>query len=379
MPGPHIVTAIVEGQLITGWQSGNIESSITTAADTFVMRMPFNLRAYNTLRRGARITIKVDGDTTLLDGFIDKRERMGKANMLEISGRDRVGRLVDESAQAIDYSGMTIQEAVKRLASPWFGSVVLSNARNRRLRRGKGRRMASATEPVVTVNVRVPRRGTVHAGESRWQMIHEIVSRAGLLAFGSSDGQEIVVCKANSSQPAQYLFMLAKPGSSSVTNIRDLRRTEDDGDRFSLYVCAGSGGQGDTNFGRNGIDNRGAAFDNVFNRIDGTGRDFIHPKRMYLPEQAYDSFGDADRVAANEQARRDMKRDMITIEAPFFGQQIGTAAATLFAPDTVARVVDEEAELDDFYIILSCSFSFDRDNGDTTTMHMVPVGTEIVL
>lgn len=380
MPASHVMTAIVEGQQVSGWSSGNIESSIITPADRFVMRMPFSLSAWLILRNDARITIKADG-TTLIDGFIDRRVRQGRAGMLEIHGRDRVGRLCDESAPAIDYTGMTELEAIRRLTSPWFSpnDIVLSNARNRRLRRGKGKRVAAGNEPVVTINVKVPRRGAVHPGETRWQLIHEILSRSGQIGYSSSDGKEFIFGKPNQGQAPQYMFALAAPGSSSLTTVRDLIITEDSGERYSMYLCAGVGGQGDTNFGKNVTDNRGVAFDNPFNKVDGTGRDFIHPKRMFLPERAYDSFGDADRVAANEKARRDLKRHEISVEMHTFGQDLGTSDPTLFAPDTVARVIDEEAKIDDRYIVLSCSYSFNRDNADRTTMHMVPVGTEIVL
>jgi prophage tail gpP-like protein len=374
----HVMTAIVDGQQVSGWQSGNIESSMITPADSFVMRMPFSLTAWNTLRRDAAIAIKADG-VTLLSGFIDKRIKKGRAGVIEISGRDRVGRLVDESAPAIDYSGLTILEAVKRLCSPWFGEITLSDAKNRRLRRGKGRRVASGNEPVITINVRVPRRGRVHPGETRWHLIHEIASRAGLIAYSSSDGKEFFIGKPNQQQAPQYLFALGKPGSRTKTTVRDMTITEDDGDRFSLIMVAGVGGQSDTNYGKNITDHRGAVFDNPFNRRDGTGRDFIHPKRMFMPERAFDSFADAQRVAEIEQHRRDYKRHVVSIEMPMFGQFLGTSEATLFAPDTVARVIDEELEIDDKYIVVSCSYSFDRDNADTTTMHCVPVGTEIVL
>ena len=374
----HIVTAIVEGQEVEGWQSGNIESSMITAADSFVLRIPFSLTAWRTLRRDARITIMADG-VPLLDGFIDKRKKSTRAGVIEIEGRDRVGRLADESAPAIDYSGMEILEAIRRLASPWFDTVTLSNARNRRIRRGKGRRVASGTEPVVTINVRVPRNGRVHPGQTRWQLIHEIAGRAGLIVYSSSDGKELFVGKPNHNQAAQYLFAVGKPGSSTRTTVRDLTIIEDDGDRFSLIMCGGVGGQTDTNYGKNITDNRGVVFDNPFNTLDGTGRDFIHPKRMYMPERAFSSNNDAQNVATLEKNRRDYKRHVISVESDMFGQLIGTGEPTFFCPDAVARVIDEESELDDLYLVSSCSYSFDRDNADTTVMHMVPVGTEIVL
>lgn len=374
----HVITAIVEGQEVSGFISGNIESSMITPADSFVLRTVATREAWLTFRRDARITIRADG-TTLLDGFIERRELDSRTGVFEVSGHDRVGRLVAESAPAIQYTGMTILEAVRRLASPWFDVVTLSDARNRRIRRGKGRRAASGNEPVVTINVRVPRRGQVHPGESRWHIIHEIVSRAGLIAYSSSDGKELFIGKPNRNQDAQYLFAFCNPGSSTESTVRDLRFIEDDGDRFSLYLVAGVGGQTDTNYGSSVIDNRGTAFDNPFNRKDGTGRDFIHPKRMFLPERAFDSYADAEQVAINEKNRRDYHRHVASIEMAGFGQYLGTSAATLFAPDTVARVFHEELEIDESYLVVSASYSFARDNADTTTMHAVPVATEIIL
>lgn len=379
MPDSHVITAIVNGQQIGGWTSGSIESSMITPADSFVLRMPFALSAWHTLRRDSHITIRADG-VTMLDGFIDRRIRQGKAGVIEIHGRDRVGRLLDESAPAINYTGLTIKQAIERLISPWFsGDPIISNADNRRLRRGKGRRVAAPTEPVVTINVRVPRKGKVHPGESRWQIIHEIVSRAGLIAYSSSDGKQFFVGKANPDQAPQYLFTLGAPGSSTRTTVKDLIITEDDGDRFSLYMTGGVGGQSDVNYGSNVVARNGVVFDNPFNRADGTGRDFLFPKRMYLPERAFEDFHDADRVARLEQQRRDMKRHVVSIHAATFGQNLGSSSPTLFAPDTVARVIDEEIGLDDLYLIYACTYSFARDTGDFTTMHCVPQGTEIVL
>jgi prophage tail gpP-like protein len=379
VPRSHDIRVTVEGQQIEGWQSGNIESSMITPADSFVMRIAADTKAWLALRNDARVTVEVDG-VVFLDGYIDRRQFKGRAGVIEIAGRDRVGRLVDESAPAVNYSGLTITEAVKRLASPWFSELSLTNAKNRRVRRGKGRRVAGGNEPLITINVRVPRRGNVHPGETRWNLIHEIVSRAGLIAYSSSDGKELILGKPNRTQPVQYEFALGSPGSRLRTTVRELDITEDSGERFSMYMCGGVGGQSDTNYGKNVTDNRGVVFDNIFNRKDGTGRDFLRPKRMYLPERAFDSFGDAQRVAENEQKRRDYKRHLISVECETFGQVAeGSNEPTLFTPDTVARVFVEQLGIDDKYLVVSCSYSFSRDNAETTTMHLIPVETELVL
>jgi prophage tail gpP-like protein len=383
MANTHVIRAIVEGQEVGDFESGSVESSIITPADKFVLRMPYSQTADRTFRRDAHITILADG-VVLIDGFVDKRKKLSSRGMgakFEVSGRDRVGRLVDESAPAVSYDGMTVLEAVRRLASPWFSpdQVVIDNARNRRVRRGKGRRVAAPAEPVVTFNVRVPRRGQVHPGETRWHLIHEILSRAGMVGWSSSDGRELFIGVANQEQAPQYLFVQGGPDSRLQTTVREMTWEEDDGDRYSLYLCAGVGGQGDTNFGPNVTDQRGRAFDNPFDKIDGTGRDFIHPKRMFLPERAYDSFADATRVAELEMKRRDMKRHTMSVEMDTFGQDLGSGEPTLFTTDTIGHVIDEEAGIDDLYYLISCTYSFVRQGGETTLIHMVPQGTEIVI
>lgn len=378
----HTLTVIINGAQVDGWSGYHVDSSMITPADAFELRRPFSAQAWNLFRRDSDVTIQIDG-TTILRGIINTRQHNVRAGTMELGGRDRGGRMVDESAPAIDYSGMTILAAAKLLVGPWFDEVIVDDARNRLLRRGKGKRVNAGTEPVVDIKLRVPRRGIVHPGESRWQVLHEICSRAGLVAYSTADGRKLFIGKPNQTQPPQYLFAHTAPGSTSgiKATVRDMTITEDDGDRFSLIMCGGTGGQSSTNYGTNVTDNRGVVFDNPANRIDGTGRDFIHPKRMYMPERDFESYGDAQRVAANEQARRDFKRHGVSIEMEKHGQFLDAGAMTLFSPNTVGRVVNEEWDptLDDNYLIVSCSYSSTHDQGETTTMHMVPTGTEIIL
>ncbi len=389
MGDSHVIRIVCNGAVVTGFTGYHVDSSMITPSDGFELRRPFSLEAWNLLRRDSDVTIELgsrsdtgaeSGWTPILRGFVDKRVRQAKAGTMTISGRDRASRLVDESAPAINYNGMTIEQAFKRLMDPWFSTLTISDARNRRLKRGKGRRVASGAEDPVTINIRVPRQGNVHPGEKRSHVMHEIASRAQLIWWSSADGKEIFIGRPNQAQAPQYVFVHAKPGSTTKATVKDLTVTEDDGDRYSLIMVAGIGGQGDTNYGKNVSDNRGVSLDNPNNRLDGTGRDFIHPKRMFMPEKSFSSFQDAQRVADLERIRRDYKRHLVSVEAPLHGQFLNAGGPpTLFAYNTVARVIDEELELDDTYLVVSCAFSSNREQGETTTLHMVPTGTEILL
>ena len=375
----HQIRIIVNGAAIDGWSGYHVQASMLTPAQTFELRRAFDLQAWNLLRRDSDVLIEIDG-TAILRGFIGKRHRQAREGTMTVSGRSRSGRLVDEAAPSINFSGMTILEAFRRLARPWFSQFTLSDATNRRLRVGKGKRVAGGKEPVITINVRVPRRGIVHAGERRSQVMHEIASRAGLIWWVSSEGDSIYIGKPNHEQDPQYEFRHIKPGSRNKNTVKDLEIIEDDEDRYSVIMCGGTGGATPDDYGKNVTDRRGVVYDSPFNRIDGTGRDFIHPKRMFMPERDFSSYGDAQRVARNEQIRRDYKRHIVTVEAELHGQFLTPGGPpTLFTYNTVAHVVDEEAELDDTYLIIDCAYSSNRDQGETTTMHMVPTGTEILL
>jgi len=376
----HRVSIVVEDREIEGWKSYQIESSMITPADAFTLTRPFQAEAWNLLRKDARVRVQIDG-VTIIDGLIDKRRKSSKAGELEISGRDRCGRLTQESAESINYQGLLLTDAVKRPADPWFTTVTLSDARNRSLRRGKGHRVPSGDEP-VTVNIRVPRSGRVHPGMTRWAVIDEICSTAGYIVWSSADGREIFIGKPNTAQSPQYLIAHGRPGSTTKTTCMDLTWDEDNGDRYSMITVAGAGGsdEDDVNFGANVTSRKGRWKDNPAG-LDGVGRDFIYPKRLFMPERDFDSNGDAQRVAEAEAARRNFRARVATAIMPQHGQFLNASAPTIFAPNTIARVVDEDFDpiVDERFMVTACTYSGDRDGAETTTLELVPAGTEIVL
>lgn len=377
----HRVSVICDQQQIAGWTEYEISSSMIEAADAFTMRRPFDPTSWNTLRRDARVRVFIDG-APILDGFIDKRTKRSPDGTLEISGRDRSGRLVQESAPRINYQGLELTEAVRRLADPWFTKVTLSDARNRTLRMGKNaKRVPGTTDPII-VKRAASGNGKVQPGQMRWAVIAELVSQAGLIAWSSADGKELFVGRPNNTQAPSFHILKAKGSvSGSQSTCISLTQDEDNGDRYSLIACVGSGGGTDVDFGIRVSSRRAYVTDNEDNIEDGTGRDFQYPKRLLLPEKQFDSNDDAARVAGREQMRRDFRRLTFSAEMPYHGQWITPGAATLFAPNTVAMITDEDHDpiLEEDGMIYACSYRRSRSSGETTQLDMVPTGTEIVL
>ncbi len=370
----HKVTVSCNGQQIGPFKSYQIKSDMIEPADTFTMTTRFDTRAWNTLRTDSRIQIQIDG-VTVLTGFIDRKRKASRDASIEISGRDVAGRLVQESAPSINYSGLTMVEALRRLCAPWVSNIVLSDARNRNVRRGKGRRVPAGNEPIV-LNLPVPKRGRVHPGMMRWQVIEDIVSQAGYFAFVSADGRELIVGSPNHEQAPQYLFVHG-PRQSTV---EEMDLVEDVGDCYSMISVVGTGAGDAANYGRNTA-SRSSVWRDDDSTPDGIGTNFLFPKRLMMPERDFDSNDDADRIAEREARRRNFRMKSSTVTCAFHGQFLSGSTPTIFAPHTIARVIDEDFEppFDDKYMITSCTYTADEESGETTQMEMVPRGTEIVL
>lgn len=374
----HRVSIVVDGQQIDGWTQYRFSSSMIQPADQFSLSRPFDSAIYRIVLPDKKIKVKID-DTTILVGYIDTREKDSDrdTSTITIGGRDGVGHMVQESSPFISYDGIDLLEIAKRLASPWYKSVVLSDARNRIVRRGRyAHKAAAASEPLI-IKVR-KKTWQVEPGQPRWKILEELASEAGYLVWASADGEELIIGKPNYLQETQFLFAHPRPGSDLRSTVTKMKIVDSVADRFSLIMAVGSG-QGDlVNYGKGITSSRGVARDGT--NLDGTGRDFDFPKRLILSEHHLQSLDEADARAHLEMNKRDFSRQKIEVMVAGHGQITAGSVATIYAPDTIARVIDEEQDMafDLSCLIHTVSYSSDRDNGETTELQLVPKGTIIV-
>lgn len=372
----HQVAVTIGGKTIGDWIDYDAISTMIEPADAFTLTRPFDLQAWKLCETDAEVKVSIDG-TVIMNGYIDDRRRMAKDGTMEITGRDKSGRLVQESIPTVSgWDGLALTEAVKRLAAPWYSIVSLSDARNRSVRRGKGHRAAASSEPAyfaVKGKLDEDHAGKVDPGETRWNMIEQLVSSVGLLCWSSADGRELVIGKPNYKQAIQYLFAHSKSGST----VKDLRYEESIRDSYAIIEVHGSGAGNDDDFGENVTSHLGVSKDGP--KADGTGLWFKRPKRLVVSQTALRSNAEADRAALRERRRRDFKRRHCTIEMPLHGQAITGPVPTLFAPNTLARVIDEELEMDETWLLYACRYkSSGRSGGASTEIMLVPRGTEFV-
>jgi len=372
----HRITVSIGGQQIDGWSDYEIASSMVEPSDGFRLTGAFDKQAWKLCKLDSSIKVAIDG-TTILDGFIDDRAKRSADGTMEIAGRDKAGRLVQESIPTVaGFDGLLMVDAIKKLAAPWFTNVTLSDARNRSIRRGKGHRAPASGEPAVfTVKGKLDEEhaGRVDPGETRWNVIEQLVSSVGVLCWSSADGRELVVGKPNYSQAIQYLFRHSRELGSTV---KDLQYEESIGDGFALVEVHGAGAGDESNYGDDVCDFIGTAKDGP--NPDGTGRDFQFPKRLAVRHHALQDNAEAARDAAREMTRRNFKRRHMTVSVALHGQVVAGTLMTLFAPNTLARCIDDDLDLDETWLIYACSYKGNRGGGETTEIMLVPRGTEFV-
>lgn len=366
------VAVTVGSKQIDGWLDYEILNSMVEPCDGFQLSRPFDRDAWKLCELDQEVKVSING-TQVLDGFIDDKGRRAKDGVMEISGRDKAGRLVQESIPTVSgLDGLQLTEAAKRIASPWFTTISLSDARNRNVRRGKGHRASAGNEPAffkVTGKLDEENSGKVDPGETRWNVLEQLCSSIGVLCWSSADGRELVIGQPNYNQAPQYLFRHSYAENSTVL---DMSYRESVRDAFAMIEVHGSGStEDDEAYTCIGIAKDGP-------NTDGTGRDFLHPKRLVIPQSALASNAEAQRAAEREKKRRGFDRRQLTVNAPFHGQVVAGTIMTLFAPNTIARCIDEDLEMDELWLIYAARLRGNRAGGQTTELMLVPRGTEFV-
>ncbi len=427
---PHEVHVISQGKRVPGWKGYSITQDVLQPANDWELTVKFDRDVWRLLDRDVDIQIFLDS-TRILSGFLGRREKIPSINAgtdIRISGRDKTGRLVDESAPLLRYGGLRIKELAEVLVGDLFeDGVELVNTRNRTiLRNVKARQAKVITEPLEGTDSYIPLSGyplpevpqflvqsgtrvdldrlvprppivepgifkgrqapkKVPVGASRWQVLEEILSEARLMAWSAPDGRKLFVGLPAYDQPIQYLFL--EPGQNSgprrLANAK-ISVVQDVEDMYSAYTAVGAAKGNGANYGPNVTKNRATVFDNPENRGDGTGINFRRRKFLLVSDDGIKNQRDALERAEREKLEREVNFWEVSVEASGHSQVYGGEEPTLYTVDTICRVMDydtglgvEEGLPKDFYIT-QCQYNLAVGQKTQTRMKMVPKGTLLV-
>ena len=379
----HDIRIEVEGKRLRPPISYSIDVDLLQPADAITITMPLDLQTWDACPLDAEYCVFID-DTPVVTGFVD--QKLDNGDSFTVQGRDRTGRLVDESVPG---AGLTIRnkllsDVILELARPWYTAVSFSNAGDRRLRRGRGRKAWSSREPALTAAQWRAMGIRIDAGTSRQEALERILEPLQLLSWGAADGRTLVVARPHFRQAPQYAFH-AHPERSNVTRLTVSASTQG---RYRTIEVSGSGrpngakvppvppGQKRHKYvNRNKI---GVATDDS---------DFRHPKRLFVVSEMR-SVEEAQALADRTMRQGLAQARVATVSVPGHGQYVENSPhPTLYAVDTVAHVEKwiEAAPGDDTPSVLfranmyvtRVTYRGDRSD-ESTELSLSPLDVELV-
>ena len=372
----HEISLVIAGQQIKGWEKYEIVTSLLEPANHFTVRMPFDRDAWDLCKTDSEVKVLVD-DVVIMRGWIDDREIPEDEEVLEVVGRSRASRLVDESSPGIDFAGADVFTLIGKVAAPWFPKVITSNATNRTILRGRGKK-AKAFDRAVVLHTKKSVGTHVQPGTARWQVIETLCAQAGYIAFETGDGSALFVGEPNYDQEIQYYFFQPAAGSkrTAESTVRALGVRESTAQRYSRIIVVGSGPGTDANYG-SAVASRYAESKDNPDDPEGVGISFTEPKRL-IQQRAVQSIAEAQELADREMARRDIYAQMLTARASGHGQILGGVYPTLFTYDTIAAVEDERTGIAGLFYVTGCTYRSERKGGEETLLQLVPKGVRLV-
>lgn len=382
----HNISLRIGGKVVEKWESYEVTNDLLQPADGFRMSLPnADLEVFNLCQPDEEVQVLLDG-TIVLTGYIDDRGFRCTAaggTALEIAGRDKGGRLMDESAPLTAYAGLGIKQLAEKMVLDWFPAVALSNAENRRLLRGRGAPQAKVSSEPAIITPPHPER-KVNPGESRWQVLARFLEQAHVLGWSTADGKQFVVGLPNYAQEAQYRFFV--PASASARraegNVIDLDVTDSVGERYSLIVACGSSkgkaAKASGNYSSRVTRRRGEARDNVDDAF-GVGLDFRRRKVLLVADDDVKNDDLAQDRADREMAVRNGSGRRVTLSVRGHAQVREGGRPALYAPDSMAHLEVEAIGLVGRFLVTAVRFQHSARAGEITELTLVPDGTVLSL
>ncbi|MEM9488100.1 MAG: phage baseplate assembly protein [Myxococcota bacterium] len=344
------IRVTIDGQTLSRVTRAMVRCDLLELADSWEVAIdPVTERVRFLVREDAEVSISVEG-TTVIRGFVEDIETSASRadRAMVIRGRDRAGRLVDEAMPLGKLRGLDLVQLGQRVAGPWFSRVILSNARNRQLVRGLGRKVAAGAEPIFSRVADAQLR--VEPGQTRADVLRHFIDPARLLAWSSADGRSLILGRPNRRQMPQYLLDRRRVLSSN--------RRQSAAERGARYTAYSTRRKTATQ-----TDPRGT---------------FQRDKHIAITASAAANRRQLRHQLAAEVARRTAEADALEITAIGFTQRYSpTDRPTLFAPDTVARIVLPVVGIDFDYLITAVTYRLAGRTAETD-LSLTPVDMEIL-
>ena len=411
-PGPpdsqevKIIFPDADGIVLDRWTDYSFKSDFLTPADSFHFTLGLDENglpepAKQALTFGARIQLLCD-QRTLANGHVDIFDTSadrGSGHVVTITGRDRLGQVLDTTADPTYQlkEGGTLADLLHDMFAPFgFGpdDFVLDPEADRNAKtgiRGTPTTRGGKKKGPQPLKSFVLHQTKPYNHESVWHFTNRVAQRHGLWIRLSADGTKIIVSTPNYDQAPAYSLMRTREFSNVL---QGSRLTVDMTDQPTMIIADSFGGGGEYGKGRYraycvnpllGFDEDGnvlpevaavlkkypSAYELTIPRTTFLRRaPKLAPRVMYLHDDESKTQLQLNAFVLREMSLllRKAVRGKYVVEGHGQTTENGFAG---FAYDTIAHVRDDAAGFDDEMWVLGVTYDKSRSGGTKTTLDLI--------
>lgn len=271
------------------------------------------------------------GGEPVITGWVDKWDASltPTDRKITVSGRDKTGALVDNSAVLKDweYFDVDVVGLARKLAAP-FGVEVLSDLRR----------------PVERL-----RKVAIDRGTSAWEVLGAACKMAGVLAIANGEGKLVIARPAT----AQTVTALVEG-----VNIISISASHDASSRFAEYIVTGQRTGGEDLTSEDSVSVRASARDAAVRRKN---------RVLMVRADTEATPGDARRRAEWEAIVRAGKAESVTVQVQGWTQN----GVDLWPVNALVDVRCPTLGINGRMLIAQAAFSLDPDAGETTELELL--------
>jgi prophage tail gpP-like protein len=347
----------VNGKSYSGWKSVRITRGIEAICGGFELGVSDRWAGQQVpwpILEEDECEIAVDGQT-IITGYVDRRSisLSSDEHSLRVSGRDKAGALIDNSAvlKVWEFNSISLLTLAKRLADPFGVSVALApglHPASISAAEGKsGGKVSGAGKDGATSVGEPPKKFTIDPGESAFEVLERACRMVGVLPVSDGAGG-ILLTRAGSARAATALV--------EGQNILAISADYDASSRYRRYIVAAQQHGTDEAYGAIAAAVRAEAVDSEVRRAG---------RVLYVRPEAGTSAGLARTRAQWEAKVRASRGDAVTVTVPGWKQANGQ----LWPVNALAQLKSPTIGMDADLLITQAIYTID-DGGEVTQLSL---------
>ena len=317
----------VDGQIYGGWKEIKIQRGMRRFADTFELTLTDKWAGNNErrlIKEDSPCVVDIDGET-VITGYVDdvNADYDATNHTLTVTGRSKLGDLVDCSNNKFDYINLDLAAIAKKECAPFGINVV-----------------------VETEVGEVFKKATRNVGETHHEFLAKLASYRAVHLTSNAQG-DLVITRASEEKINTALIL--------GQNIRNASGARSKRDRYRTYTVSGQ------QSGNNMLNGKAAAHvsDKAIDKNIREARTIV-----IVPDDL--TLNDAKQIAKNDRNIRFGESQAKTYTVNSWKHKEG-----LWTPNKLVPVIDAYNKLNTDLLLVHTTFTINED-GELTELEVMP-------